>query len=825
MTGLVAALGEALKLAVLSFLLWEAAIRIGAGLAAAFPRPPGGAAARAGAGLLLGWSVWGLALLGLAAAGLFFPLMLPVSGIALLAGSRPARARRSLIWEAVLELPPVTRAVAAAAAVWLLPRVLAVSTNTDVLWYELGAPAQYLEAHRLLVSGVPNPFHLPAPFNLDFGIALALGDDLLAQAMVLSCFLGANLVIAGLAARGGVPASAGTPTPAPAGAAAALALLFALSLGSVAFGLGVCKSDIPAAACVVAGLALARADARGLGYLLAGCGIAAKPVTAPFVACWLLVHPPSRRRLFSTLVLIAAPAVAWGVKTWLATGNPVYPFFWYLIPTLGWDARNEAANLAYHRPLCLPDAMQLLTLPRGLLTTLWRESPVLLVACPWLLVRRGAWRAGWAGLLGAAITLAIGRMPRFGLGPAWWLAVLAAMELPAAAPAATRAAGAVLAAAVMLRFWLDPAIPPVPWGRLAEPAADQRAAAWSTYGEVGGTLAASTPGRIAVFGDLRTLGMPGRVIATGGIGETPLAWAIARDSRTPPRARVRFRQLGVRWVVHNFVTAAYRTSTSLPFPWTDRQLVVYREFVRRYLRVAFPPSRVDHVQGGFYVYGLLDAPEPGPRLVYDLPGAEGLLAPAEALSRAGKAEEAAREVARLGRLLGDVGHLRNVMAYSFRVAGRWTGAYRMYAPGIQAGMVDDENWLGFAMAAEQTGRIDEALIATRRAQVLYPSRQAEIDQLLATVEHEAGERALRAGKPGEAETAYRQCLESLGRLPPAPALEEAKLFATVRLADALARQGRRREAKEALDEAVLIRDSALKTPEAQAVLRRIGNNP
>jgi tetratricopeptide (TPR) repeat protein len=289
--------------------------------------------------------------------------------------------------------------------------------------------------------------------------------------------------------------------------------------------------------------------------------------------------------------------------------------------------------------------------------------------------------------------------------------------------------------------------------------------------------------------------------------------------------RVRFRQLGVTWVVHNFVSGAYGAAAALPFPWTDRQLVVYREFVRRYLRVAFAPSRVDHVQGGFYVYGLLARPEPGPRLLYDLPGAEGLLAAAEALQRSGRTNEAAREVARLGRLLGDVGHLRDVMAFSFRSAGRWDGAYRMYAPGILAGMVDDENWLGFAMAALETGRIDEALVASRRARVLYPSRALETDQLLATVEHAAGERALREGKPVEAETAYRACLESLSRLPRSAQLDESRLFATVRLADALARQGRRREAQDQLNEAALIRDTALQTPEARAVLRRIGTEP
>ncbi|MEK7474234.1 MAG: tetratricopeptide repeat protein [Candidatus Coatesbacteria bacterium] len=814
MTDWLGAAAAALKLAAVSLVLWEAAIRIGAAPAALFPRPPGGEPVRTGSDLLLGWSVWGLALLGLAASGLFQPVMLPASGLALLLGSRPARFRRVRLGDAFAALPPVTLAVAAAVALCLLPRLLAPVSNADALWYELGAPAQFLAAHRLLLDHVPNPFHLPVPVNLDFGIALALGDERLALWIVGSFFLGAGLVVAGLTEAAG-RAAAGW-----------LGLLFALSLHSVAFGLSVTKNDLPAAALVVAGLGLCRAGAPGLGYLLAGCGIAAKPVTAPLVLAWFLVHPTCRRRMTGALVLLAGPVLAWGVKTWLATGNPFYPVGWQVIPSLGWDARNEAANLAYHRSLCLPDALHLATFPRGLLTTIWGESPLLLAAIPWLLARRGTRRAAWAGLLGVVLTLAIGRMPRFGLAAAWWLAALASVELAALSRATmVRTAGVVLAGAALLRLAFDPVLPRVTVHLLAMSPADQRAEVWGTYGEVGSTLSAAAPGGIAVFGDLRTFGLPGRVIATGGIGETPLAWALSAESWGPDGVRKCARQLGVTWVVHNFVSGAYRASAALPFPWSDRQLVVYREFVRRYLRVAFAPSRVDHVQGGFYVYGLLPRPEPGPRLIYDLPGAEGLLAGAEALVRAGKSDDAAREVARLGRLLSDVGHLRNVMAFSFRSAGRWDGAYRMYAPGVQAGMVDDENWLGFAMAALETGRIDEALVAARRAAVLYPSRTPEIDQLTATLEHHAGERALREGKFAEAEAAYRACLESLNRLPRSVQLDESRLYATVKLADALARQGRRREAQDQLNEAALIRETALQTPEARAVLRRIGTEP
>jgi tetratricopeptide (TPR) repeat protein len=254
-------------------------------------------------------------------------------------------------------------------------------------------------------------------------------------------------------------------------------------------------------------------------------------------------------------------------------------------------------------------------------------------------------------------------------------------------------------------------------------------------------------------------------------------------------------------------------------------LLLYRGFVRAYLRVAVIPARVDHVQGGFYVYRILPWPERGPALVYDLPGAEGLLADAMTLQHAGDAAAAAREVARLGRLLPDVCHLRNVIGYSFREAGRWDGAYRMYAPGIRAGMVDDENWSGFAAAAAGLGKTDEALVAARRAWELYPAWRGDTDRLLANLEHDRGERALRGGRLAEAEAAYTACLESLARLPRTVDFENATLYASVRLSEALARQGRKREAKERLDAAALVRPALLRTAEARAVLRLIGDKP
>jgi len=812
-SALIAAALLAFKLAGVSVLLWEIVARAGAGPLSLLPCVPARPPERFGIALLVGWSLLGLTLLGLAATGLFWRLAILVAPVALCLLSRPARSRRILLVDALASMAPLGRAGAAAAALavlLVLPRLLVPPFGIDAWWYELGAPWQYLGVHRLILSHVPNPFHLPAPANLDFSVALALGDDRLVPWIAASCFLAAWLVFAGLSG-GGVAVWAG--------------LLLALSTQSVAFLLYAGKSDLPAAAMIVAGALVHRSGFLGTGLLLFGFGLAAKPVAGPLVVVWLLFHPPARGTRARALALLAVPSLAWWAKTWAATGNPVYPLLWRIFPSLGWDARNAMANAFYQGPLGLAETMQLSTFPFGLLRYLTGEQFLLAISLPAVLAVSLSRRAAWAGLLGAIAILATGHIPRFAAAATWLLGFLAALEIARLPHAWRRAALAAVALAAVLRLVADPLIPRVSLGEIAAPVPDQRAARMTAYADLVSDPELALSRRLIVVGELKTYLLPGRVIATGGIGETPLVWRIVRESWTLDEVRRRFRQLGADRLVHNFVTGDYWTDLGGPFPWADWQLALYRAFVRRHLRVASVPRRVDHVHGGFYVYRVGAEEGPGPRILYYLPGAEGMLARAGFLQRRGEGDAASREVARLGHLLPDVGHVRNVMAYSFRNAGRWQAAYRMYGPAIEAGMVDDENWAGFALAAERLGKTDEAAVAARRAWELYPHRRREVDQLLATLEHGAGERALERGAVAEAREAYLACLASLGRLPASKDLRGATVFAVVRLSYAYALEGKYAEARDRMNEAIRLDPAVTSTQEARQVLRLIGGKP
>ena len=110
---------DATFLVFLAVLLVEAAARIGAGVISLCSQRRFLSLERFGLGLLLGWGSVGMAFLGLALTGLFFPAVLLVCFLALLAGSRVMWSQRVLLVE-VPEVVPIRPNSSSIHQAWLL---------------------------------------------------------------------------------------------------------------------------------------------------------------------------------------------------------------------------------------------------------------------------------------------------------------------------------------------------------------------------------------------------------------------------------------------------------------------------------------------------------------------------------------------------------------------------------------------------------------------------------------------------------------------------------------------------------------------------------
>jgi len=213
--------------------------------------------------------------------------------------------------------------VAVAAAPSLL-RCLVPELEQDSYVHHLALPAQWLLRHRAVLTASPLTFHLPAPLECAWALPLVLGDERLAKVAVMACAAGACLVWAARAR--GVARWLGPVL--------AYALLPVFNLAATA------KSDVAAAAMVVAGALLTAGGGRGIpgrtaGWALVGCGVAAKFVYAPIALVWWFAAPPRRGARLAAAALLLLPAAPWALKAWLATGDPVFPFGGAVFPA--WD--------------------------------------------------------------------------------------------------------------------------------------------------------------------------------------------------------------------------------------------------------------------------------------------------------------------------------------------------------------------------------------------------------------------------------------------------------------------------------------------------------
>ena len=338
-------------------------------------------------GLALGLGLLAYGFLALGLLGLLYPIagLLWVLALAAVGGRQHgAMARESAAWR-----PPrlqgwnisLTALFAAFALVSLMgvfaPPVVFLpginATEWDSLSYHLADPKLFLQAHR--IPSLPWQPHSNFAFTTEMWYTLGLmaGSVPLAKLFHWACAAGSALALYRLGARfvssrvGLWAALLFVSTPLvfwEAGTAyidLATTFFTTLALSSVAHGLAENDGRRLRVGAVLAGLALSTKATALATVLLLALGLV--------LWDWRTGKQSPGRALSRAVgwgLLALAVGSPWYIKSWVSTGNPVYPYFFSLFGGRWWDAAHAAAYAAFNNPGMGHDLVPALLLPWNL---------------------------------------------------------------------------------------------------------------------------------------------------------------------------------------------------------------------------------------------------------------------------------------------------------------------------------------------------------------------------------------------------------------------------------------------------------------------------
>jgi len=731
----------AIGLAFLLFLSYDAA---GCGLSRWIsPARPRGALRMAAP--FLGYGAVSLALLGLSAVGLWFA---PVLWASLLVVGAAGRRRGWLdvaVWTGVLrsawdDAPPWGRVLGAAILGWACILLAAPEVHVDSLEYHLAFSQQVLGGHRLIGRDAYLHWMLSLAADLPNVFPLLAGLDPAAR-MLRPVFAAAGGLALLRAAGAGLAPSAGVA-----------AVWLGVMLPGAALTLFTAKNDSIVCGGVLVALAAALGVSSrrmpGRSVVAAGCAagllVSMKLVAAPFaaaVAGFALGRAKRSYRWRAAGMLVAgvlAPVVPWAAKSWLFTGDPVYPLGAGWIPGVlgdaGYGSQMGGALARYTawggRLAAWPWELSSI----GIASALPALAVVPVVLSSGRSPLRTAFAVAWAGtgLLVVSRTFGPDAMDRFA-GPGFAAVnMLACIVVLAGRGPAWRAARVALIALAVVshlrvtRQVLGPnaaATGALLAGRM--PPEVFRLDALGSYGRIlpvvrRAVQSAGPRAHVLEVGETMSWGVPARVIGEG-LGPR-LPWQVARETDSDRRMSIRFRQAGVRWVLYNAWKASWARLDEEPYAWDSRMLRRYEAWARRHLRLRAASGREDPVFGSHWFFEVVSAPTAPRRRILFLPGAErALAAPTRAAVRGdfGRAVEGFRA---LRRSLPGVVALDAVLGHALVRAGRWEEAYPLIRSSVDAGLVYELNLFDWAIVAGRLGRRAEAREALRRAARAFPGR-------------------------------------------------------------------------------------------------------
>ena len=674
-----------------------------------------------------GFGVVALVQQGLGLAGLWFPGVLVVL-IAGLVTAGTSAAARDRIWRG-WRLPAAGARAPAAAAALLALTAFALArlpdTHDDPRTYHFAAPESYLHEHKIHAEPLNVNWHMPFAAEMNYGLGWVAGDIEGAKLLNLGFLLALVLVTVRLAGR-------------VASGAATWSIVWLVTAGLVSEECWQGKNDLLLAADVTAAAWCATEAVAGkkrwwLGAawclgLAAGVKFTAGFYVAGLVLAALLTARRPPLRGWPVLAGLAAlPVAGWLAMSWAFLGDPFHPFLSGIFPDLGWGPRFQKA---------LSDVMVALSPSEArrwpdLVFAPWRAwgdprlgSVGLMTLAPLgLLVVRGpaAAQLRWIVLAAYVLWLPSERNVRYLFPAVPLLAVFAGAAAAAAvsnpARRAARWGTRALLAAVVAMALLTAGLHLVPdgWRRVTGQMTRTAflARQFTTWERVRSWVNANVPasGRILFTGEERRLWFKPRVRSYYTVHE-PVFWAMTRDSFSPAQMRRRVRQLGFTYQLHNFVSCEYRALVRHPGPpWSERQIALYREFTREYVRPVLAPDRIDYANGGFWIFSFDRKPSARPLPVYYLPLTEGAFYRAYRLHSSGREDEALQEAKVQAARLKGVGEAQLILAKIHAAHGDHAEMYRILSPLVATGFVGDGSFKHLGGAALNEGHIREGLAA------------------------------------------------------------------------------------------------------------------
>jgi len=678
---------------------------------------PGSRRVRWFAAPLLGYGTASLLLLGWLFVKLWFPVVLVLSLLPLLVPARlpgTAGPREETPQPVIPRLPWW---VVAAFLLWL-PWLLTPETHEDAWTYHLASPRRWLDLHGLSLAHTDVSMHFPMTTELVYAFPLLLGLDAVPKWLnVLGYLAGAGALVAALA-----PAEP--------------ALLW-VTLGTAGTSavFATAKSDGFTTGAILAALAVGLAPGRRgrapaasarVAGLMAGLALASKNTSLlnlawiPIALAWM--RGPGRVRWLGVWVVGAAiPLLPWLVKSWLLTGDPVYPgpaMILALVPTAErshWLVSSIRGFIGEHAGVAwlLPGVLLLRARESRLAVLPFATYLAWYAAFPTVHTSRFAFPAFAATaclLLSSPVPALSGWAPPARVG----FLVLTALA------AVNRTASSFGAAGL--------APDPFPYLLGAEARTAhvfrgltgvEEARRFLVRGRVAGNA-------VLMVAEWHQLGMPQPCYeAAPDLRRPPLLlWEIVRSATSEADVCKAFRRLRVRWIVYNPVRALNAAHLPPPVPWTDSQLRLWHSFFSRWTALEFSSSNLDFRHGALYVYRLRAAAAPRPAVPLHLPGVETLFGPALALEYRGDHDSAfAASRSAYGRMPPVIEYADTVGLLAFQ-ARRYGEVMRFLKPSVDRDFVDGENFFLYGMSAYLTRRYREAARVLPRAAVANPHRAA-----------------------------------------------------------------------------------------------------
>jgi hypothetical protein len=398
--------------------------------------------------------------------------------------------------------------------------------------------------------------------------------------------------------------------------------------------------------------------------------------------------------------MAALPVVPWLIRTWLVTGDPVYPHLsprWFA--GLAWHEGNRELLSGVYRYMSFRG-------PSAAVTGLLRlDVPFLLARAPAALVLRG-WPAIAAACMAAAYAGLLAAQPAAHYTiPAVWVAtaclVPALASLPV--PAARLLRGAALLLAIVPAVFRFPAAETMaddrarwgnPWPYLlgGESAETFLTARLTTYRAMAKALPGLVePGRsVLLHQDTRSYGLPVPALRGQEDVDDPVLRRLARESGTVADLGKKLRQLDVGALAINPVIAYRYLAEVHPLAWDDRALGVYRDFVARRVTGIWSSPTEDDLSGAYTVIGL-GTRDHAPRPVPLLPGTEPVWARASYRMMTGGGGPDPRveaELVAIAARLPGVGEAQSKLGNYRFVTGARAKAAESYRLALADGYVD-----------------------------------------------------------------------------------------------------------------------------------------